>query len=295
MTSEPELHDITIDPGAVFDARSGLVLDGRLGVVAAMALEQAGRWRAAGPEPIVIADIACDHAKLAAYLWQHTRGMDVLICAGDANPRPLLKAEATLHACGVPFELYSADDVELHTDKVALMLSDGTSALQSMPTALDAAKAGRLCVVIAGLGGEQIVQIMCRSALLGDPGVCWLLQPMSRAVALRGFLAQNGFPAPEEQLACTGGEDGEKPRWTYPLMRVSRTAAPGEPLTPLELAAGRDILRRRPRGFDNYIRHLYNYYNKKVTALALLGESEPELQKLADGLLAAMKEPPRPR
>ena len=48
-------------------------------------------------------------------------------------------------------------------------------------------------IVIAGMGGEVIADILSESELAKNPGLNFILQPMTRSDELVGFLYENGF------------------------------------------------------------------------------------------------------
>jgi len=120
-------------------------------------------------------DIGTDHALLPAYLIRSGKCSRVL--ATDIKQGPLSAAAQTLKRFQV-------------ADKISLCCSDG---LKNVP------EKGITDVIIAGMGGETIRDI------LADPCAKWLqrgtnliLQPMTKAEVLRGWLAENGFALQKE-------------------------------------------------------------------------------------------------
>ena len=61
------------------------------------------------------------------------------------------------------------------------------------------------CVVIAGMGGELISNIIDQDARLKKKGMRFILQPMSRAEELRGYLFSNGFETLKEEKVISDG------------------------------------------------------------------------------------------
>ncbi|MDR2532239.1 MAG: class I SAM-dependent methyltransferase [Oscillospiraceae bacterium] len=118
-----------------------------------------------------VADIGSDHALLPAFLWQN--GWTDLI-ASDINERPLDSARRTLEKHGI--------------SDVKLILSDG---FENLPPCDD--------VIIAGMGGEMIVEILsgCRHK---GADTRFILQPMTRHEALRRELYRLGFEIITEVL-----------------------------------------------------------------------------------------------
>ena len=128
---------------------------------------------------VVCADIGTDHALLPCALVQSGRVSHAY--ATDINPGPLARAAATISACGLE-------------GKVETLLCDG------IPPAVAA-----VCdtVIVAGLGGETIADILARAPV--RPKTQFLLQPMTRAPQLRAFLCENGYRITRERLAAEPG------------------------------------------------------------------------------------------
>ena len=64
---------------------------------------------------------------------------------------------------------------------------------------------GETDIVIAGMGGELIAQIIEQDAQLKAPSFRFVLQPMSKAEELRCYLAENGFEMTDEVKTESGG------------------------------------------------------------------------------------------
>lgn len=79
-------------------------------------------------------------------------------------------------------------------------LSDKVSAYEANGT-LGAELDGVTDIVIAGMGGELISEIIAQDERLKRPGLHFILQPMSRAPQLRKFLFENGFEIINERKA----------------------------------------------------------------------------------------------
>ena len=127
-----------------------------------------------------VADIGTDHAYLLAYLLQ--QGTIEKGIAADLRKGPLENARKTL---------IESDQLE----KVNLILSDG----------LDELKKGD-CedIVIAGMGGILIKEILERTPWVFDENIHIIAQPMTHAEVLRRFFLENGFKILEESSATDG-------------------------------------------------------------------------------------------
>lgn len=85
-------------------------------------------------------------------------------------------------------------------------------------------------IVIAGMGGETIAQILEAAPWVLEEKIPLILQPMSSLPELREWLSQNGYAIAKEQLAQEGDT-------LYVVMRV--TAGEMGAQTPGQLWAGR--------------------------------------------------------
>ena len=138
-------------------------------------------------------------------------------------------------------------------------------------------------IVIAGMGGETIAQILADAPWVRERDVPLVLQPMSSLPDLRGWLFQNGYQIEEERLARE--EDA-----IYVVMSVQT----GEmaPLTPAELWAGRQS-RDALRG--PYLEGLIRKLDRAIAGLSLAREGrgearKQELEQVRDGLQDMKKE-----
>ena len=138
-----------------------LSLDSRLSTAAALCRKG-----------VVVADVGTDHALLACHLAQN--GAKSVI-ASDIRLGPLEAARRTVLETGVT--------------NVAVVQSDG---LREIDYADD--------VVICGMGGELIAQIIAGCRFL-TKDTRFILQPMTKADALRKSLYKNGFVIDEERTA----------------------------------------------------------------------------------------------
>ena len=137
----------------------------------------------------VVADIGCDHAFLSIYLIES--GIAKKVYASDVNVGPLEIAKKHVAEANL-------------TDKIKTVLSDG---LENIPDECDE-------IVIAGMGGLVISKILDNCDRIKSERVGLVLQPMSDAITLRRYLAQNGF----EIITETAFEDAGH---LYSAMRVT--------------------------------------------------------------------------
>ena len=201
-------------------------LDDRLGAAASFVRENS-----------VAADIGTDHAYLPIYLLQS--GISKHAVASDINRGPLerAKADAARYDMG---------------DNLSFCLSDG---LRNV----DLDGLGVTDIIICGMGGELIARIIDESEYARKPGVRLILQPMTAADDLRGYLDDAGFAVIDEKLASAAGKiyccicaeyDGEK-----------RTSSPAE------LLLGRKNIEKREALFLDYAAGILKKLNTKINGM----------------------------
>ena len=167
-----------------------------------------------------VADIGCDHGKVAVALVQSGKAKQV-VC-GDISPGSLDKARRLASKNGL-------------TGSVALRRGSGLSVL-----AVGEADAA----VIAGMGGELIVK------LLGDdedkvPGN--LVLSCNRDTArLRQWLVTHGFRIEDEALLFENGH-------LYPVIRAVKGES--RALTDIELEFGPVLLQKKPELLSSHLQH----------------------------------------
>ena len=115
-----------------------------------------------------VADIGCDHGLLSIYLIKTGKASSVVAC--DINEGPLQTASRNIKRYGC--------------DGISLRLGDGLSKVE--PNEVDA-------VIIAGMGGELIAEIIEKAPFLRSKDYTLFLQPMSSAYDLRKYLAEHAF------------------------------------------------------------------------------------------------------
>ena len=158
------------------------------------------------PHGAHFADIGTDHAYLPVWLILH--GVIEKAIAADLRRGPLERARETA-------EKYSV------SGKMDFRLCDGLSGLREGETDT---------IVIAGMGGETIANILAAAPWTKRDGITLILQPMSSQPDLRQWLAENGYTIERE---CLSRE--EKNLYTVMLVKAGEMGM----LTPAELWGGR--------------------------------------------------------
>ena len=167
------------------------------------------------PRAETFADIGCDHGYCTAYalrngLCGHAYISDVsAACLGKA--RALLKEEIASGVC-------------------TAVCADGLEGLPELPE----------CVLIAGMGGEEIVRILSARPLPRR----FVLQPMKNTPKLRGFLLERGAKICEDVTFFDGKY--------YDLLTGEGSG--GDAYSEDELVFGRDNLRAPSADFLGKLR-----------------------------------------
>ncbi len=145
----------------------------------------------------VMCDVGTDHALLPVYAVE--QGICTQAIAADIGAGPLAAAQRTISRSGL-------------SDKIRTVLSDG---LTEIP------KGVLTDVVIAGMGGETIIHILETCPWELD-GIILILQPMTKAAALREWLYRNGFEIRRETCA-------HEEKFLYSVMQAEFTGNVQEP------------------------------------------------------------------
>lgn len=131
-----------------------------------------------------LADIGTDHAliPIAACL----SGKCTRAYATDVNLGPVERARNNV-------TLYGLSDV------ITCIKSDGLAWLTETPVS-------QYDIVIAGMGGETIADIISKNELIRTPAVRLILQPMTKPEKVRLFLAGNGYKTLAEKVVTENGK-----------------------------------------------------------------------------------------
>lgn len=156
------------------------------------------------PEGCRLTDVGTDHGYLPVALLQ--QGRIAAAIASDIGAEPLEHARRTAMQYGV--------------DGMDFRLCAGLSGVAPEETDV---------IVIAGMGGETIISILQDAPWTADGQHRLLLQPMTKAAALRHWLADNGYTFTDERLVEDKGR-------IYPILCVKGGVF--RPLTEAEALCG---------------------------------------------------------
>lgn len=134
------------------------------------------------PACACLADIGTDHAYVP--VWCVKNGICERALACDVRPGPLHIAQKSIREYGLE-------------GRIQTRLSDGLDAL--LPGEADV-------LVIAGMGGLLIADILSRGRAVLTGTTRLILQPMTAAEELRSFLYQHGFRVMDEHVVAEEGK-----------------------------------------------------------------------------------------
>ncbi len=127
-----------------------------------------------------LVDVGTDHAYLPVWLIQNGVIKNAIAC--DIGQKPLENARKTVEAYAL-------------TDKISLRISDGLQNIK--PSEADE-------IVIAGMGGKLISEIIEKAPWLKNKDKHLVLQPQTKSEKLRAFLYGNGYEILEEKAVFEG-------------------------------------------------------------------------------------------
>ena len=153
-----------------------------------------------------VADVGTDHAFLPIYLIE--TGAAARALATDIRSGPLARARENIALHGL-------------TEKIETILASGLAGLENYP--LDD-------IVIAGMGGLNIIEILSAAEFIRERRTHLVLQPMQNVTELRRYLAESGFCVDREALAIDDGK-------IYQMMSASFDGK-AHALTPVEEMLG---------------------------------------------------------
>ncbi len=168
---------------------------------------------------LTAADIGTDHAYVPIYLIEHK--ISPKVYAMDINEGPIRMAIANVENEG-------------YEDQIVVAQANGMQKLE----------AGQVeSVVIAGMGGELIVQILKDSKVNGSVQE-FILSPHKNPEILRKYLNENGYLISEEQMLQDGGK-------YYVIMKVVHGEEPQ--FSEEELLFGRKLMEQKDEVLKEYL------------------------------------------
>ncbi len=155
-------------------------------------------------------DVGTDHAYLP--IWLAEQGYAGRLVASDVCEGPVLSAKENVSAVGL-------------SDRIEIRMADGIAEADLIKPD---------CIVIAGMGGNLISDIMSASDYPKKSCCRLVLQPMTKAYELRKFLCENGYEILSESLVSEGK--------IYQIIVAVYCGKPYK-LSDIELTLGRENMR----------------------------------------------------
>lgn len=188
-----------------------------------------------------VADIGCDHGYLGISLLMEGKATFVYAC--DLRSQPLQSAVENAKRFHV-------------ADRMQFSCANGLQGVQ--PDRIDT-------VVIAGMGGELIANILEAAPWTKDPRYTLILQPQSSGNDLRRRLCHMGYAIETEALEEEGGH-------LYNVLKV--TYAPGQSLSPGQEYCSPQLLASGDPLLERYLQRVQKALTISVEGIRCASEPE---------------------
>ena len=198
-----------------------------------------------------IADIGTDHAYLPVALCLEGRARGAV--ASDINEGPISHAREHINKYGL-------------SGKIDAILADGLCAAE--PYAPDD-------ILILGMGGELIADILSRVEFIKNEKIRLILQPMTHAEAVRAFLCENGYAIVDEVLV----RDDK----IYQIICAEYTGET-ESYTDVELLLGRKNIERGGELFFETVERFKGVFSQRMQGKKKAMEDTSEEEKMLRAL-----------
>lgn len=193
-----------------------------------------------------VADVGTDHAYLPIYLAK--KNMYSRIIATELNSGPLQRAREEVLSLGLG-------------QQIELRQGNGLECLEVGEVEV---------VVIAGMGGETIRDILANSLSIAKSLEIIILQPMSRQYLLRSWLIDNGFSLIDESLVAEENH-------LYQII-VVKPEGSQEKYSELELEIGPLLLKKKVNYLESHLEKILQRYHQIAKDLAEQDKAEYSLK-----------------
>jgi tRNA (adenine22-N1)-methyltransferase len=196
----------------------------------------------------ILSDIGTDHALLPAYALLNRRCKKAI--ASDIKKGPLKRAKQTL------------DYYKLHSS-MELRLGNGLEILTEEEAD---------CIVLAGMGGILITELMNKSISIAKAANNIILQPMTSQEVVRPFLWTHGFEVTDEGLA----REGDK---IYQALSVRYTGNIRNNWDVFNEIIGERLIIKNDPLLEDWVRNLTKKQERIVKGLEVSKSPGPLLEK----------------
>lgn len=209
------------------------------------------------PENSIVADVGTDHGYIPIYCVKNNISPSAL--AMDINQGPLLSAQKNIQKYGLE-------------SKITTRISNGLENLK---------KGEADVIVIAGMGGLLIMDIIDRGEDVITPDTLLILQPMLAVKELREFLYNRGFSVLGEYV-CR--EDNK----FYNVLCVKKEKCK---FTSKDIVVGKNISKNSPDVYKDYLEYKLRILNNIASGMKKSSSyNEPELQAVLQDINLYKKE-----
>ncbi|MCR4925149.1 MAG: class I SAM-dependent methyltransferase [Clostridiales bacterium] len=198
----------------------------------------------------VLVDVGTDHAYLPANLILNSTIEKAF--AVDVRKGPLENAGKTAREYGIK-------------DKITLVLSDGLKNVDE----------GVYNIVLAGMGGTLIVNILSAVSWIKQKGTRLILQPQSHTYDVRKFLDENGFEIVRENASFDDGH-------CY-ISLLAEFTGDSKKQSDEYYYIG-ELCNTKNDASVNFIKKEYNHLNRRYNGLLLKNEDSQQLESIKNAL-----------
>ena len=206
----------------------------------------------------VVADIGTDHAHIPIYLIENNIIDKAYAC--DINKGPLEKAKENIANFGV-------------SKNIVLRLSNGLDKMSNKEVDT---------IIIAGMGGELIIDILNRGKIFFDKKNTFILSPHTKVDEVRDYLIRNGFKIIKEDMCIDEGK-------FYTVMEVRYT---GNTVMYLEaeLLYGKYLIENKHQVLLRFLKKEEEKYISILSNTGLSEDRKKELRHRLDIIKETMNE-----
>ena len=198
-----------------------------------------------------IADVGTDHAYLPIALCLEDRVRGAV--ASDINEGPILRAREHIKEYGL----------EARIDTV---LADGLDKISPYEPN---------DILILGMGGELIANIISRASFVKNEAIRLILQPMTHPEVLASYLAENGFETVDEIIVQDGGRDDR----IYRII-CARYSGVRYEISDVEALIGKKNIVRRDGVTVAYVERLIRVLDARIQGKKSAGQDTASEDKL---------------
>lgn len=198
----------------------------------------------------IVADIGCDHAHVAMYLYENSLCEKVIAC--DANSGPIDAARRNVAEAGLE-------------NQISVRLADGLLGISD--DAVDS-------VVIAGMGGNLVISILEKGKSCISDECELILQPQSDIAEVRRYLVHERFSILAEDMVF---EDGKY----YMMFKAAKVsgAAKRRYMSEADFEFGGLLIDGKHPVLIDYLRFKKNHYADIIKGISQNGGSLNALGK----------------